>query len=77
MSRPRKPLEAPQTAANAPTIAQPLLLDNQAVADLLSISPRTVRTLAATGELPSTKIGRRTLWRTSDVVEYVDNLLTR
>jgi excisionase family DNA binding protein len=48
------------------------LLDIDAVADLLSCSPRHVRELQATRRLPSVRAGRLVRFRPADIEKYID-----
>lgn len=41
---------------------QPLLIDERAAANLLGLSPRTVWSLSAAGQIPFVRIGRRKLY---------------
>jgi predicted DNA-binding transcriptional regulator AlpA len=52
--------------------SQPLLVPVDRVADLLSISTRTVRKLDCTERMPApVRIGSRTLWRLAELEEWV------
>jgi len=51
----------------------PRLLRQDEVAELLGVSPRTVRSFAAAGDLPKVVLGRRsTRYRISDVEALID-----
>ena len=52
----------------------PLTLDYRAVADVLSVSERTVRRLTKSGELPAVAIAGSTRVRTADLAAYVEAL---
>jgi excisionase family DNA binding protein len=45
----------------------PLLLSADRTARMLGISPRTVWTLCAAGEIPSVRLGKRRLFRISTI----------
>lgn len=50
---------------------EPLLIDKQGVAALLSVCPRTVQNMDLSGELPrSIKIRRRRLWRADEIKDW-------
>jgi len=54
------------------------LLDPQAVAEILGLSPYQVRALARTGELPSVRLGYKTVrFRPSDVEAFVERRAVR
>ena len=59
----------------APTEA-PLLLTERQTADLLSLSPKTVWSLAKTGKLPSIKIGSAKRYDRRDVFAFIDSAKT-
>lgn len=46
-------------------------------ADLLGVGRTTIRRLAATGELPTVRIGRRRLVHIDDLIAYVEGLKTQ
>lgn len=50
---------------------QALLIDERTVARLLGVSPRSIWTMAATGELPSVRIGRRKLYAVETVRRFI------
>ena len=59
--------------------ATALLLDERAVAALVSLSPRTIQTLVSAGEFPEPVrlgLGKRRMkrWRRADVEAWVDGL---
>lgn len=58
--------------AKPPRAELPALLDFNAAATFLSVSLGTVRNLVGRGQLPTKKIGRRTLLRRSDLQRFVD-----
>jgi excisionase family DNA binding protein len=54
------------------------LLDPQAVADILGLSPATVRELARKNELPSVRLGYKTVrFRASDVEAFIERRAVR
>lgn len=53
--------------SNTPT-PEPVLIDQRAVAALLSVCPRTVQNMDIAGELPRPlKLRRRRLWRAEEI----------
>jgi excisionase family DNA binding protein len=54
---------------------QPRLHSVDRVAALLSVTPRYVRTLIASGEIPSVKLGTRRLVRDEDLRAFLDRLM--
>lgn len=73
---------APQPgSAGVPTIGvpqtagvPPLLLTAQQAADALAISPRTLWSLTASGEVPCVRLGRAVRYAVQDLSEYVQRL---
>jgi excisionase family DNA binding protein len=49
----------------------PFLVDEREAARFLGVSPRTIWTLAANGELPTVKIGRRKMYSVESLKEFV------
>ena len=49
----------------------PLLLDEREAARLLGVAPRTLWSLADTGEVPCVRIGRRKLYSVSSLHEFI------
>jgi excisionase family DNA binding protein len=49
------------------------LLNNQQAAELLNISPHSLRGYVSRGMIPYVKIGRRTLFDPADLQEYVES----
>ena len=60
------------THAAPPLGIAPLLLTEEQAAELLSISPRKVWELAASGAIPSVKIGALKRYRRADLQAWVD-----
>lgn len=59
--------------ASSPTRPTPPLLRQDEVAEILGVSTRTVRSLAAAGDLPRVVLGRRaTRYRRDDVDALID-----
>lgn len=57
----------------APLPAPPERLANvEEVADLLQLTPSTVRRLARNGSLPSLKVGRSVRFRLSEVIKHLE-----
>lgn len=52
----------------------PVLLDDRAIAEMLSISPSMARKLRRLGELPEVRIGAAVRVRATDVVAYLDRV---
>lgn len=50
----------------------PVLLDDRAIAEMLSISPSMARKLRRLGELPEVRIGAAVRVRASDVLAYLE-----
>lgn len=50
----------------------PRLLTEQETAELLRISPRTLRTLRGKGEIRFIRIGKKTLYTEDDCIEFID-----
>jgi len=59
----------------SPNPSEPLLIGVEEVARLLNVSPRTVWTLTATGELPHLRIGRRVLYSSEGVRSWTQSRL--
>lgn len=57
---------------NAEASSRKLLIDTTQASQLLSLSPRTVWTLTARGDLPSVRIGRAVRYRIADVEQFVE-----
>lgn len=55
-------------AANAPS---PLATDYVGAARLLTVSPRSIERLVASGELPHAKIGRRVVIAIADIEAFL------
>jgi predicted DNA-binding transcriptional regulator AlpA len=51
--------------------SQPLLVDEPTAAKMLGVSPRSVWTMAACGELPSVRIGRRKLYAVETLRRWI------
>jgi len=49
-----------------------LLLSAHEAAKALCISPRTLARLTAAGTIPCVRIGRRVLYDTGDLTDYID-----
>lgn len=62
-------------SAPSPNPSEPLLIGVEEVARLLNVSPRTVWTLTATGELPHLRIGRRVLYSREGVRSWTQSRL--
>ena len=60
-----------ERARNTGGAVTPLLVDARTVAELLSLSPRTVWSLSASGELPSVKVRSRRLYDPHDLREWI------
>jgi excisionase family DNA binding protein len=69
----RPPVDGSGSVVDSAAMA-PLTLDYRAVADVLSVSERTVRRLTKSGELPAVAIAGSTRVRTVDLAAYVDAL---
>lgn len=52
----------------------PVLLKPAEAAEFLSLGESTIYRMAASGELPSVKIGRSVRFRRADLIEYANNL---
>jgi excisionase family DNA binding protein len=63
----RAELEARDVAAND----APEWIDAKAAAAILRVHPRTIGNLAASGKLPSTRVGRLLRFRRADVLAYL------
>lgn len=63
-------------ATNSSNKAQTVLLSAEAVADLLSVSIRTVRRMIATGDIPVVRIGRAVRVRRVDIEALIGRYLT-
>lgn len=50
---------------------QPLLVDDRTAASLLGVSPRSIWSIAASGELPSLQIGRRKLYSMDSLRKFI------
>ena len=68
--------ELPESV-DAGAVPTPLLLDDAAAAQRLSVSARTVRRLRADGALPTVVTGKRRLIRLTDLEAFVANGGTR
>jgi excisionase family DNA binding protein len=55
-------------------MTEPLLVDADGAAERLGIGRRSVERRAATGELPSVRIGASRRFRVADLAAYVDRL---
>lgn len=53
--------------------AQPLLVDSRTAARLLSVSPRTVFSMTAAGELPCVRLGRLVRYALADLERVIDS----
>ena len=51
--------------------SQPLLVDERIAAAMLSVSPRTLWSMAASGELPCVRIGRRKLYSVETLRRFI------
>jgi excisionase family DNA binding protein len=60
----------PEAAASRPA-AEPLLVDAREAARRLSLSEKTVKRMAYSGELPCRKVRRRLLFSTVELAEWV------
>lgn len=58
---------------------QPVLLTRQQAADLLQVSPHTVRTWCATGsvQLPNVRLGKHTRFPRDELMQFIANRTTR
>jgi len=63
-------------ATNSSNKVQTILLSAEAVADLLSVSVRTVRRMNASGEIPIVRIGRAVRVRRVDIEALIGRNLT-
>ncbi|RVU07151.1 DNA-binding protein [Novosphingobium umbonatum] len=54
-------------------MSSPALLTEKQTADLLNISPRSVRNARTNGSLPYVKIGRLVRYRREDINALIDN----
>ena len=63
-------------AFNSSNKAQTVLLSAEEVADLLSLSVRTVRRMIASGEIPIVRIGRSVRIRRVDIEALIGRNLT-
>jgi excisionase family DNA binding protein len=78
--RPTRPREGARDLKSQPvrnrgadsTAIRPRLLGVRAAADLLSISPWTVRALVWNGELPEVRVGRRLLLDVRDLESFIE-----
>ncbi len=52
------------------------LIDSTAAAKLLNCSPKTVKRMAARGEVPALQVGNRWKFRTSELDEWIHSRLT-
>jgi excisionase family DNA binding protein len=50
---------------------QPLLVDERTAAAMLGVAPRTIWSMAASGELPSVRIGRRKLYSVETLRRFI------
>lgn len=58
---------------NENTAPEPLLADAKAVAALLGLCVRSVRSMDASGKLPQPlRIGGRVLWRVSELHQWIE-----
>lgn len=67
-----------EAALEAPTPATPvgpLLVDLEAAARALSVAPRTLRRLAASGALPYARLGRMLRFRPEDLRVFADRVV--
>jgi excisionase family DNA binding protein len=60
------------TAASSAEPSQRLLVDTFGAAGLLSLSPRTIASLAKAGRLPIVRIGKCIRFAVSDLNEFVE-----
>ena len=67
----------PQTTPGNPESPKRLLLDVAAVAQLLSVSPRTVWRIRERGSLPARKVEGCVRFHVDDVRKYADGLEAR
>ena len=56
--------------------ASPLLVDTREAAWLLCVSPRTLWTLADTGQIPRLKIGKAVRFDVRDLVAWIERVKT-
>lgn len=57
----------PAIAGNTPA----LLVDERTAAAMLGVAPRTIWAMAASGELPSVRIGRRKLYAIESLRRFI------
>ena len=57
--------------------AEPMAVDARTAAKALGVSERTVWTLKDRGELPTVRIGRRVLYRVTDLHEFLANRVAK
>lgn len=50
---------------------QALLVDERTAASMLGVAPRTIWSMAASGELPSVRIGRRKLYAIDTLRRFI------
>ena len=55
----------------SPGDTQALLVDERTAAVMLGVAPRTVWSMAASGELPSVRIGRRKLYAIETLRRFI------
>jgi excisionase family DNA binding protein len=60
------------TKTNRATISRPRLLDIDAVADLLAVTPRHIRRLVAERRIPYVKVGRFIRFDPADLESWLD-----
>lgn len=57
--------------------AHPLALGSKAAAERLGISERLLWTLSRSGEIPHVRIGKRKLYRVTDLEQFLEDRLAR
>ena len=72
MSRDRRPFISPFYGRNKRLKDQYALLTDTEAADRLGVCPRTVWTLADTGQLPRVKFGRSVRYDPKDIAAFIE-----
>lgn len=73
-SQTRTPTPHTRPAASPRPRTPPVLLDDRAIAEMLSISASMARKLRRLGELPEVRIGTAVRVRATDVLAYLDRV---